>query len=182
MVLVFLATGFEEIEALATVDVLRRAGLEVRTVGVGARTVTGAHGIAVVADSDTAAPLPTAQTGLQAVVLPGGLPGVDNLRASAAVNACVEQAEADGVLLCAICAAPSLLGEKGLLRGHRATCYPGYEVSLLGAETVTDSVVQSSGRITARGAGVTLPFALAIVSRLCSPQAAAQIAEAMQCR
>ncbi len=182
MVLVFLATGFEEIEALATVDVLRRAGLQTVTVGVGARTVTGAHGLAVTADTTTDAPLPCAADGLQAVVLPGGLPGTDHLRADAAVNACLDQAAADGVLLCAICAAPSVLGGKGLLRGRVATCYPGYESSLLGATLSSDSVAVAADRITARGAGVTVPFALAIVARLCSPETAKQIGEAMQCR
>lgn len=182
MVLVFLADGFEEIEALATVDVLRRAGLTVTTVGVGGRVVSGSHGIAVTADCTAADALPTAADGLQAVVLPGGLPGTENLRESAVVNACLDQAAADGVLLCAICAAPSVLGRKGLLKGREATCYPGYEEDLLGAVCVDESVAVAADRITARGAGVSIPFALAIVSRLVSPQKAAQLGEAMQCR
>ena len=180
MVLVFLANGFEEIEALATVDILRRAGLDTITVGVGGRRVTGSHGIAVEADRDDSEPLPT--EGLQAVVLPGGLPGTENLRAAASVNACLAEAEKNGVLLCAICAAPSVLGKLGYLRGRNATCYPGYEDDLLGAVCEDTGVSVAKDRITARGAGVTIPFALAIVSRLVSPEKAAQLGEAMQCR
>ena len=182
MVVVFLAEGFEEIEALATVDVLRRAGLKVVTVGVGGASVTGSHGITVLADRDDGAPLPTAADGLQAVVLPGGLPGTEHLRASETVAACVERAAADGVLLCAICAAPSVLGRKGLLRGREAPCYPGYEEDLLGAVCTGESVAVAADRITAKGAGVTIPFALAIVSRLVSEEVAAKLGEAMQCR
>ncbi len=182
MVLLFLANGFEEIEALATVDVLRRAGLEVVTVGVGDREVTGSHGISVIADRDDSGALPTAADGLQAVVLPGGLPGTEHLRTCATVNACLDQAAQDGVLLCAICAAPSVLGRKNLLIGREATCYPGYEKDLLGAVCTGESVAVAADRITAKGAGVTIPFALAIVSRLVSQTVAAQLGEAMQCR
>lgn len=181
MVLVFLAEGFEEIEALATVDVLRRAGLDTVTVGIGGRSVTGAHGITVQADRDDTAPLPTAADGLQAVVLPGGLPGTENLRASAVVNACLDRAAADGVLLCAICAAPSVLGQKGLLADRKATCYPGYEEQLHGALCTAEGVAEAADRITAKGAGVTIPFALAIVARLVSPEIAKKLGEAMQC-
>lgn len=182
MVIVFLADGFEEIEALATVDILRRAGLEVLTVGVGGCVVTGAHGISVTADVSDTEPLPSADDGLQAVVLPGGLPGTENLRASGVVNACLDRAADDGVLLCAICAAPSVLGMKRLLEGREATCYPGYEDQLLGAVCTGASVAVAADRITAKGAGVTIPFALAIVERLVSPSVAAQLGEAMQCR
>ena len=182
MVLVFLANGFEEIEALATVDVLRRAGLDVITVGIGGRSVTGSHGITVQADRDDTAALPTAKEGLQAVILPGGLPGTEHLRASAVVNAVLDQAAEDGVLLCAICAAPSVLGKKGLLCGREATCYPGYEDDLLGAVCTGGSVAVAADRITAQGAGVSIPFALAIVSRLVSAEVAAKLGEAMQCR
>ena len=182
MVLLFLADGFEEIEALATVDVLRRAGLQVVTVGIGGVSVTGAHGITVQADRCENDVLPTAAEGLQAVILPGGLPGTENLRASAVVNACLDRAAADGVLLCAICAAPSVLGKKGLLRGREATCYPGYEDDLLGAVCIGESVAVAAERITAKGAGVTIPFALAIVARLVSEEVAAKLGEAMQCR
>ena len=181
MILVFLANGFEEIEALTTVDILRRAGLEVRTVGVGGRTITGSHGIAVTADATDSDPLPTCRD-LQAVVLPGGLPGTTNLAASEVVTRCVTEAAENGVLVCAICAAPSVLGDLGILRGKRATCYPGYEDRLTGAMVSGASVAADEGVITAKGAGVTVAFALAIVSHLISPEKAQEIGDAMQCR
>ena len=181
MIIVFLANGFEEIEALTTVDILRRAGLSVRTVGIGGRTVTGAHGITVQADADDSEPLPSYDQ-LKAVVLPGGLPGTTNLAASEVVTRCVTEASAHGVLLCAICAAPSVLGNLGLLNSKRATCYPGYEDQLLGAAVSGASVAADAGVITAKGAGVTVAFALAIVSHLVSPEKAQEIGDAMQCR
>ncbi len=181
MVIVFLANGFEEIEALTTVDILRRAGLTVRTVGIGGRTVTGSHGITVQADAADDEPLPSYNE-LQAVILPGGLPGTTNLAASAVVTQCVTEAAGHGVLLCAICAAPSVLGNLGLLRSKQATCYPGYENQLLGATVSGASVATDDGVITAKGAGVTVAFALAIVSELLSPEKAQEIGDAMQCR
>lgn len=181
MVVVFLANGFEEIEALATVDVLRRGGLTVRTVGIGGQTIPAAHGITVTADQSDSQPLPSRDE-IEAVVLPGGLPGTTNLAASAVVRSCVMNAREDGRLICAICAAPSVLGEWGLLKGCKATCYPGYEDALTGATVVKDSVAVNGDCITAKGAGVTIEFALAIVSRLVSPEKAREIGDAMQCR
>ncbi len=179
MILVFLANGFEEIEALATVDVLRRADLSVLTVGVGGKTVVGAHGIAVEADCADTDQLPSE---VQAVILPGGLPGTTNLEASAVVQQCVEQAAEQQALLGAICAAPSILGHKGLLCGKRATCYPGYEEDLIGACCTDESVVIDGNIITAKGAGVSVDFGLAIVSALVSPEKATELGEKMQCR
>lgn len=181
MIVVFLANGFEEIEALTTVDILRRAGLTIRTVGIGGHTVMGAHGIAVQADCTDGEPLPCYDE-LEAVVLPGGLPGTTNLAASAVVTQCVTEAVARGILVCAICAAPSVLGNLGLLGGKRATCYPGYENQLLGAKVSGESVSVDNGVITAKGAGVTVDFALAIVSNLISPDKAREIGDAIQCR
>lgn len=132
MIQVFLAPGFEEIEALTTVDILRRAGLETVTVAVGTpdRTVEGAHGITVTADikEDEAE-----GASAQALVLPGGMPGTRNLEKSAAVGRCIEQAAKTGAYLCAICAAPSILGHKGFLNGRQAVCFPGFEQELEGA-------------------------------------------------
>ncbi len=180
MVVLFLANGFEEIEALATVDVLRRAGLEVCTVGVGGLSVVGAHGIAVQADR-TERELPPIDT-VQAVVLPGGLPGTTNLEACAEVTRYVTAAHDCHVLLGAICAAPSVLGHLGILQGKRATCYPGYESELRGAVCCAESVVSDQNVITAKGAGVSIDFARAIVAQLVSPQKAQEIGDAMQCR
>lgn len=181
MVAVFLADGFEEVEALATVDVLRRAELDVTTVGVGARIVTGAHGIAVLADADGESWDPAAERP-EAIVLPGGMPGTLNLERSGLVNAAIEQAQKEGALICAICAAPSILGHKGLLRGRRAVCFPGFEQELEGAQIQDAPVVTDGPFITAKGAGVALDFGLEIVSRLLSREKADKIRAAMQCR
>ena len=179
MVVVFLANGFEEIEALATVDILRRGGLSVLTVGVGGTTVVGSHGISVKADCADAC-LP--QESFEAVVLPGGLPGTTNLEASPIVQSCLDEAAENGAWLCAICAAPSVLGHKGLLRGKRATCYPGYEADLHGAVVVDEAVAVDEKVITARGAGVSVAFGLSIVAALVSEEKANELGEAMQCR
>ncbi len=180
MIVVFLANGFEEIEALATVDVLRRAGLSVSTVGVGGDDITGSHGITVKTDISEY-DLPAIDQ-VQAVILPGGLPGTTNLQDSKIVTEYVRLAADNGVLVAAICAAPSVLGGLGILNGKRATCYPGYESALMGAVCADESVVADAGVITAKGAGVSVPFALAIVAQLVSPAKAKEIGDAMQCR
>ncbi|MBQ1211075.1 MAG: DJ-1/PfpI family protein, partial [Clostridia bacterium] len=123
MIYVFLANGFEEIEAIAPIDMLRRAGVEVQTVGIGTDHPTGSHGITVRADLPESA---VTTDGLQGVILPGGLPGTTNLEASATVQRLLEHCAANDLLIAAICAAPSVLGHKGLLDGRRYTCYPGF--------------------------------------------------------
>ena len=175
MVVVFLANGFEEIEALATVDILRRAGLEVLTVGIGGKTIIGTHNIAVTADQAEEEPL---LGEVQAIVLPG----TTNLEASPVVQACIERAVADKALVCAICAAPSILGHKGLLQGRKATCFPGFEDELIGAVCTGEAVAVDGQFITAKGAGVSMEFALHIVAELISPQFARELGEKMQCR
>ena len=179
MVALFLAPGFEEVEALTPADVLRRAGVEVRLVGVGGREIAGAHGIAVVCDWE-ARQLDCRD--LAMVVLPGGMPGAANLEQSEQVQRCLDYAAGEDLWIAAICAAPYVLGKKGLLRGRRATCFPGYEDQLEGA-VYTGQPVEVDGRfITARGAGVALDFALALVSALKGPGEAASIRAAMQAR
>lgn len=177
MVVVFLAQGFEEIEALTTVDILRRAGLEVVMIGIDGLSVTGSHGITVRADSTALPPI----NQIQAVVLPGGLPGTTHLDASPLVDTCLQQVNSD-CLLCAICAAPSVLGKRGLLSGKRATCYPGYESQLHGALTAGNAVEMDDNCITAKGAGVAVDFALAMITQLISPEKAKEIGDAMQCQ
>lgn len=179
MIVVFLANGFEEIEALATVDVLRRADLSVLTVGVGGKTVTGAHGITVVADCADSDVLPEK---VEAVILPGGLPGTTNLEASPVVQAYLDKAVEQQALIGAICAAPSVPGHKGLLKGKRATCYPGYENDLIGAVCTGESVVTDGRIVTAKGAGVSVDFGLAIVAALVSRETADELGEKMQCK
>ncbi len=179
MIYVFLANGFEEIEALAPVDIMRRAGLSVQTVGIGGRAVTGAHGITVTADvAEEALTLDD----MEAVVLPGGMPGTTNLEASGTVAKALEKAVREKVLIAAICAAPSVLGHRGILEGKRATCYPGFEDTLKGAVLTDDGVVRDGNVLTACGAGVAPEFGFELVSALCSAEKADALREAMRCR
>lgn len=179
MIAVFLAEGFEETEALTTVDVLRRAGLDAVTIGVGHQTVTGAHGISVLADRNDK---DWNDEELEGVVLPGGMPGTLHLTDSDAVSRALDYAVNKGLLIGAICAAPSILGQKGLLKGRRATCFPGFEDELEGAELVSDPVAVDGHYITAKGMGVTIPFALAIVRTFTSPEEAVRLERSLQCR
>ena len=178
MVYVFLAEGFEEMEALAPIDLLRRAGVEVLTVGVGGRLIRGAHGVGRQADS--------CGEGLdfsdaEAVILPGGMPGTTNLDRSPLVEQGLRAAAEKNGVIGAICAAPSVLGHKGLLKGKKATCFPGFEEEQMGAE-FTGKAVEKDGRIiTARGAGVALEFALALVAELKGEAAAKELRESLQC-
>ena len=178
MIAVFLADGFEEIEALAVVDLLRRASLEVCTVGVGTTTPQGAHGITVIADINEEA---LVLSSLDAVVLPGGMPGTRNLEASSAVQKAISYAVENALPIGAICAAPSILGRGGYLTKKQAACYPGFEEELKGAVIAEQSVVTDGLFTTAAGAGVAVDFALELVARLCNREAAQTIREAIQC-
>lgn len=177
MVYVFLADGFEEIEAVTPIDILRRAGLSVKTVAVGANPVTGAHGMRVFADIDVAeARLDNAE----AVLLPGGMPGTTNLENSEAVCSFVRAAAEKGIYIGAICAAPSILGHMGLLAGKRATCFPGFEDALSGAEVTGEAVVTDGHFVTARGAGCAAEFGFTLTTLLCGPEAAKDLRRSMQ--
>lgn len=180
MVYVFLADGFEEIEALATVDFLRRCEIEVVTAGVGSQDVTGAHNITVLAD--TIDSMLVKSDDVEAVVLPGGMPGTLNLQKSKYVQDMLDFANEKGILIAAICAAPSVLGEKGLLSGKKATCFPGFEDRLEGA-VLSDSFVVTDGNIvTAKGAGCTIDFAAAIAEKLIDKNKPQAVKASMQCR
>ena len=162
---IFLDNGFEEIEALTPVDLLRRAGIEVTTVGVSSTTVTGAHGITVFADmSYTDA---TARLGedMEMVILPGGMPGTKNLDASATVSAFLAVCRIQNIPVAAICAAPMILGKRGILKGKNATCFPGFEEYLEGA-TVGGRAVRDGQVITGVGMGAALEFGIEIVAAL----------------
>lgn len=163
MVYMFLANGFEEIEALCPLDLLRRAGVQVTTVGIGGEEITGAHGITVRADiPDTMYRDSTPEM----VILPGGMPGTKHLDASRTVEQALRAAAKTNAYLAAICAAPMVLGKRGYLNGKRAICFPGFEEFLEGA-TVADERVVTDGRIiTGAGMGVALEFGLALVSAL----------------
>ena len=163
MIYMFLAEGFEEVEALCPLDLLRRAGCEVRTVGVGGCEITGAHGITVRADMSD---VDFADDAPEMVILPGGMPGTLNLDASIAVHHAIDRVLACDGYLAAICAAPSIPGKRGLLKGRSAVCYPGFEDALIGAKVREAGVVVDDRIITARGMGVALDFGLALVELL----------------
>jgi 4-methyl-5(b-hydroxyethyl)-thiazole monophosphate biosynthesis len=176
MIYMFLADGFEEIEALCPLDLMRRAGLSVTTVGIGSTDITGAHGITVKADmpdTDFADAKP------DMIFLPGGMPGTLNLAASEVVKTAVLNAHRTGTYIAAICAAPSILGDMGLLAGKEAICYPGFETRLQGA-TVSKSRVVLDGKIlTAAGMGVALDMGLKIVEIFCGAKASADLRHAV---
>ena len=137
-VALLLANGFEEIEALTPLDMLRRAGVTTDTIGIGCETVTGSHGIKVIADTTDALASPD---DYDAVILPGGMPGATNLDASAFTDKILASVNKKGGLIAAICAAPLVLGRRGMLVGKNATCYPGFENELAGASCSPTAVV-----------------------------------------
>ena len=173
MVYLFLANGFEEIEALCPLDLLRRAGVDVTTVSVGGgEWVQGSHGICVQAD------LPDAMyrdSKPEMVILPGGMPGAKNLDASATVDQALRAAVSSGGYIAAICAAPMVLGHRGYLEGKNAICFPGFESELKGANISGSKVVRDGKVITAAGMGVALEFGLALVSALKGEQVAEEL-------
>jgi protein deglycase len=177
-VYIFLADGYEEIEGLTVVDLLRRAGIEIVMVSItGDIDVTGSHRITSKADalfenidfSDA-----------EMLVLPGGMPGTRNLDAHGGLNLLLKNFAAEGKKLAAICAAPSVLGSKGLLIGKKATCYPGYEEALIGARVISNAVVEDGNIITSKGMGTTIDFSLAIIKNIVGEAEASKIAKAIQ--
>ncbi len=180
MVYVFLANGFEELEAIAPIDVLRRAGAEVITVGIGSRQITSAHNIGFTADI-TAEEIHLASD-LDMIVLPGGMPGADNLENSPEVQAAIDYCAENDKWIAAICAAPKILGHKGLLAGVRCTCFPGYEKALKNAILCPDAVVRDGKFVTAKGAGTALRFALTLTEVLFGREKSAALASSMQYR
>lgn len=173
-VYIFLAEGFEEIEALTVVDILRRAQIETKMVSVEEElAVRGSHGILVTADLlfDGEALKDAA-----VYVLPGGMPGTRRLGEHAGLARLLEEAKGQGRYLAAICAAPTVLGRLGLLQGEKAICYPGMEEQLAGAQVVVEPVVVSGKVITSRGMGTALPFALRIQALLQGEEAAREMA------
>lgn len=180
MVYVFLANGFEEIEALGTIDIIRRAEIPVTTVGIGNKVIRGAHDIVVAADIiDTEFIF---DNSVDMIVLPGGMPGTLFLEKSLCVNSAIEMAMESGKYIAAICAAPSILGHKGLLNGKKACCFPGFEEQLSGAEISKDGVVMDGNIITSRGAGTVFQFAGKIVEVLVNKAEADRILAAMICK
>ena len=162
MIYMFLANGFEEVEALCPLDILRRAGLEVTTVGIGGKDVIrGAHGIIVHADIPD---VMYRDSSPDMLILPGGMPGSKNLDESRIVDSALRAASRKGAYLAAICAAPMVLGKRGYLEGKRAVCFPGFEEYLIGATVdVENTVVRDGNVITAKGMGAAFDFGLELV-------------------
>ena len=176
MIYMFLANGFEEIEALCPLDLLRRAGLEVTTVGVGGEMICGSHGITVAADIPEGM---YADAAPDMVILPGGMPGSKNLDGSRVVDMALRAASRKEAYIAAICAAPMVLGHRGLLEGKRATCYPGFEGELTGATVENARVVRDGNIITAVGMGAALEFGLELVEVLCGKEKREALARAV---
>lgn len=177
MIYIFLADGFEEVEALAPIDILRRAGLHLQLVSINATTaVTGAHGVKFTADT-TVDQIDFSMADL--LILPGGLPGATNLDACETLREGIMQHYHAGKLLAAICAAPLVYGHLGILRGVKATCYPGFETELEGAD-YTAALVQRDGQfITGKGPGAAMEFGYTILEALGGADAAAALREGM---
>ena len=175
MIYMFLADGFEEVEALCPLDLMRRAGLSVKTVGINKKEIVGAHGISVIADvSDSE----YSDNEAEMIFLPGGMPGTLNLANSATVINAIKKAVADNAYIAAICAAPSILGDMGLLNGKEAICYPGFEDRLKGAVISKSKVVRDAKIITAAGMGVAYDMGIEIVRTLCGDKKAKELKEA----
>lgn len=170
----FLANGFEEIEALGTVDILRRSGVNVKTVSISdTKEVIGAHQITVLADvllneADFSEG--------DAFILPGGMPGATNLDASVALKNMLVEKYNNGKLIAAICAAPLVLGGLGFLKGRKATAYPGFESKLIGADATGASVEVDGNVITGKGPALVFDFGLALVTYLRGKDVAEEVA------
>lgn len=177
MIYLFLANGFEEIEALATLDVLRRCGLQVTTVSVHTGVnVTAAHGLTVQAEKLFAE---VDLEGAEALVLPGGMPGAQNLLEHEGLRAALCAQHARGGLVAAICAAPMVLGQHGLLAGRTATCYPGFEPKLTDAKVCADYVVADGNVITGKGPAAAVEFAFTIAGRFVPQSKIAEVRAGM---
>ena len=176
MVIILLADGFEEIEALTPLDVLRRGGVDAKTVAINGKTATGSHGIKVTCDLTIN---DVDLDAITAVILPGGMPGATNLDLSPFTDAAIDAVIKSGGRLAAICAAPFILGKRGLLKGKRAVCYPGFEQELKGA-TIIDAPFVTDGNITtAKGMGAAFDFAFELLSILKSSEESAKVSGAI---
>lgn len=175
---IFLADGFEEIEGLMVVDLLRRADIDITMISIsGKRQVTGAHGIPVIAD---AVFKEVDFNNKEMLILPGGMPGTTNLMEHEELIKLLTDHNRAGKMLGAICAAPSVLGMNGILKGKHATCFPGFEEKLLGAVYVNEKVVQGKNIITSKGLGTALEFAAAIIEYYKGKEAAEKIKASVQ--
>lgn len=182
MVYLFLANGFEEVEAITPIDILRRSGVEISTVAVADssnKTITGAHGIDVVADISLT---DVNYDDMDAVILPGGMPGTRNLDANEDVRQALKFCFDNDRLICAICAAPSVLGHLGFLKAKKATCFPGFERELHAAVFTGAEVTVDGKIITADGPGAAMKFGETIAAQFVGIDAAKRVTDSMQCR
>lgn len=180
MIYCFLADGFEEMEALCPIDILRRGECEVTVVGVGDQIITGAHGIGVCVDiTDNEIML---DDKLEMIILPGGMPGTLNLEKNANVQKAIDYCVSNNKFVSAICAAPSVLGHKGVLKGKEAICFPGFEGQLDCGKVSEDYVCRDGNIITAKGAGVAQEFGLKLLECLKGRDNADRIKASLQCR
>ncbi len=173
----FTADGLEEVECLTVVDLLRRGGVDCRMVSMtDSLEINGSHGICMKADIFfDEADLKEAD----ALILPGGMPGTVHLEEDKRLAEILKDAAGEGKLICAVCAAPRVLGRLGLLSGQRATCHPGHEEYLTGAELTENPVEESGNYITSRGLGTSIPFGLAILKRLQGEEASEKVRKAI---
>lgn len=170
---IFMADGCEEIEGLTVVDIVRRAKMEIVMISItGKREVTSSHQVTFLTDALAAE---VDYDTLDGIVLPGGMPGTLNLQADETVNKVIRQFATEGRLVCAICAAPSVLGAAGILEGKWATCHPGFEEKLTGAKVEEKEVVVDGNVITSRGMGTAIPFALEIVRYFADDETVEQV-------
>jgi len=176
-VLVPLAEGFEELEAVTIIDMLRRAGIKVVVAALGRNPVTGAHGIALTADATMDA---VSGQEFDLVALPGGMPGAANLKDDARIRGIIRRLHDSGRHVAAICAAPMVLAAAGVLEGRRATAFPGFLDHAAGVTVVDDPVVVDGRVITSRGPGTALDFALELVAQLQGNGARRQIESRLQ--
>lgn len=178
MIYVFFADGFEEVEALTPVDYIRRAGVSVITVGIGDKIINGAHGIPVVCDS-VIEDISVCED-IDGIILPGGMPGTLNLEKNEKVQEIIDFCAENDKMIAAICAAPSILGHKGLLNDKTAVCFPGFEDELNGAVVSDLFAVRDGNIITAKGAGAASEFSFEIISYLKGKSESDQIRKTVQ--
>ena len=171
-VALLLANGFEEVEALTPLDILRRAGVQVDTIGIGSLEIVGTHDIRVIADIKSS---DAVVSDYNAVIFPGGMPGAKNLDESPFTDEIIAEVLKKDGRLAAICAAPMILGHRNLLKGKNATCFPGFEGELYGANIVNKSVVTDGNITTACGMLAALDFARELTGLLASEAAVTKI-------
>ena len=177
MIYLFLAEGYEECEALVPLDILRRADIEIKTVGVGNGAIKSSHRIWLNCDTTTD---DLNFENLEGIILPGGMPGTLNLEKSKVVQSAIDHCINNGLLIAAICAAPQILGHKGILNGKNATCFPGFEQELLGANFVDQKVVKDGNIITACGVGAAFEFGFEILEYLTDSETAKEFKNTMR--